>query len=72
MCPASRRRLPERSTLVGSYLTHVYDSGYPYLPGAAIGAAIGALAGDARWAVVVGDVTVCLGLLLLAWRLRPR
>ena len=30
------------------YLTHVYDSGYPYLPFAAIAAAAGELIGDSR------------------------
>jgi len=52
------------------YLTHVFDSGYPYLPVAAIGAAIGSLFGDARWAMVAGDAMTLLGLLLLARRLR--
>ena len=52
------------------YLTHVYDSGYPYLPVAAIGAAIASLFGDARWAIVAGDAMTIVGILVLAHRLR--
>ena len=52
------------------YLTHIYDSGFPYLPIAAIGAAIASLFGDARWAVVAGDVMTIAGILVLAYRLR--
>ena len=50
------------------YLTFVYDSGYPYLPVAAVAAAIGTAFGDARWASVVGDIVGILGIILFARR----
>jgi len=52
------------------YLTHIYDSGYPYLPVAAIGATLGSLFGDARWVMVAGDAMTLAGLLLIGRRLR--
>ncbi len=60
-----------QAVLSGSdpYLTTVYHSGYPYLPMAAIAAAIGELAGDARWASVAGDGVIMLALLLFARRI---
>lgn len=50
------------------YLTFIYDSGYPYLPLAAIAGALGELAGDARWANVIGDAMTVAGILLFARR----
>jgi hypothetical protein len=41
------------------YLTHIYDSGYPYWPLSAVLAAAGLVFGDARWGLLVADgVTV--------------
>jgi hypothetical protein len=37
------------------YLTHVYDSGYPYWPLSALMAAAGLVFGDARWGLLVAD-----------------
>ncbi len=59
---------------VDPYLTHIYHGGYPYLPMAALAAAVGESLGDARWTSVIGDVLTVAGILLLASRAgaRPR
>ena len=51
------------------YLTFVYDSGFPYLPLSAIAAAGGVLLGDARWAVVAGEILTTAGIVLFAIRM---
>lgn len=50
------------------YLTFIYDSGYPYLPIAAVAAAIGEVFGDARWMSVLGDTLAVAGIVLFARR----
>lgn len=61
-----------RAVLAGAdpYLTAFYHSGYPYLPVAAIAAAVGELFGDARWASIGGDVVVVVALVVFARRER--
>ena len=56
------------------YLTHVYDGGYPYLPVSAVAALLGTFAGDARYAVSVGDALTALGIIVAArrWSALPR
>jgi hypothetical protein len=48
------------------YLTHVYDSGYPYWPVAAILAAGGLLLGDARWLLIAGDALTVVAFVAIA------
>lgn len=48
------------------YLTHVYDSGYPYWPLAAIVAAGGLLLGDARWGLLAGDALTIAAFVAIA------
>ena len=50
------------------YLTHVFRGGFPYLPIAAVAAAVGEVLGDARWASWIGDVMVVTGIVLFARR----
>jgi hypothetical protein len=57
-----------RAVLAGQnpYLTHIYDSGYPYWPLSAVLAAGGLLVGDARWGLLVADGTIVLSFIAIA------
>jgi hypothetical protein len=57
-----------RALLAGEnpYHTYVYDSGYPYWPLAAVLGAGGALAGDARWGLVIADAVTVLAFIVIA------
>jgi hypothetical protein len=57
-----------RALLAGQnpYLTHIYDSGYPYWPLSAILAAGGLLFGDARWGLLVADATIVAAFVVIA------
>jgi hypothetical protein len=48
------------------YLTHIYDSGYPYWPLSAVLAAAGLLFGDARWGLLVADATIVAAFVAIA------
>lgn len=53
------------------YLTHIYIEGYPYWPMSAIAAALGLLAGDARWASVAADVITAGSLVVIGRSMWP-
>ena len=48
------------------YLTHIYDSGYPYWPLSALLAAGGLVFGDARWGLPVADAATVAAFIVIA------